>query len=64
MVKGTLPPSIIKKHCIQIGDTECSSDYVMISGGWGGTEQDNKYNSKDRYTLPRVKNKHNLKISI
>ena len=34
---------------VDIGDAECREDFVMIPGGWGGTDPNNAQYTRDRY---------------
>ena len=33
---------------VQVGDTECRGDYVLVPGGWGGTNLNNQRFTRDR----------------
>jgi len=34
---------------VKVGDADCQTDYVMIPGGWGGTDINNRQFAKDRF---------------
>ena len=34
---------------VDIGDAECREDFLMIPGGWGGTDPNNAMFTRDRY---------------
>ena len=37
-------------YFVQIGDADCRNDYLLIPGGWGGTDVANFKFSRDRLT--------------
>ena len=46
---GSTTPITVSSNDVDIGDSECREDYLLIPGGWGGTDPNNAYYNRDRY---------------
>merc|ERR1712048_1015583 len=47
--KGLTEGDDLSSSDARIGDSECQNDFLLIPGGWGGSDPQNKAFSRDRF---------------